>query len=123
MIFRTQISTHSARSSAAFDPTSVADFDGSGNVEEDNVSSRSSVCSTGSSEDEFARLKDERNKERRNRAMQKLVRSVSGNRQSATRSSTELDTETLLLTELAEASRVSILRSERDSRSNETDNV
>lgn len=118
-IFRTQLSTHSARSSAAFDP--VSGYDGCGTVEEDNVSSRSSVCSTVSSDDDFTRLKLERDKERRDRAMKKFVRSVSGNGRTDEPSSLEMDTETLL-NEMAETSKISLQRSDQNSK-NESENV
>ncbi|XP_043283504.1 bestrophin-4 [Venturia canescens] len=118
---RTHLATRSARSSATFDP--VSGYGGSGTAEEDNISSRSSVCSTVSSDDDFTRLKLERDKERRDRAMKKLVRSVSGNQRNEGPSSLELDTETLLLNEMAETSKISLQRSDRNSKNNESDNV
>ncbi|XP_057317885.1 bestrophin-4 [Microplitis mediator] len=89
-----------------------------GNLEEqqqDNISLRSLSSSQGSqnfsnSDDDFTRLKTERIKQRRDKAMRKLVKSIGSSRQaiagSNARSSLELDGETLLLTELAEASKI-----------------
>ncbi|XP_011297701.1 bestrophin-4 [Fopius arisanus] len=104
---RAQVSSDSARLSEAFD------------FGDDNVSIRSSETST-SSDDEFTRLKLERDRQRRDRAMRKLARSVSGTQQDPP-SSMDLD-ETLLLTELGEASRASLRPADR-SKDNETDNI
>ncbi|XP_063979651.1 bestrophin-4-like [Diachasmimorpha longicaudata] len=106
---RAQVSSDSARLSDTFDFGEV-----------DNVSIRSSTTS-GSSDDEFTRLKLERDKQRRDRAIRKLARSVSGN-QPDPPSSMDLD-ETLLLTEMAETSRAAMRPADRGKKTNETDNV
>lgn len=93
---------------------------------QDNISVRSSSSSQGShnfsnSDDDFNRLKSERIKQRRDKAMRKLVKSIGSSRQgisSNIRSSLELDGETLLLTELAEASKFALTSS-----SNKPENV
>ncbi|KAK0083812.1 hypothetical protein PV325_008167 [Microctonus aethiopoides] len=99
----------------------------------DNLSIRSSstTCShvSTSTDDEFTRLKIKRNKQRRNKAMRNLRRSLSGNRQNCSdnvgpTSSMDLDGETLLLAELAEASRVSLTpSSNQHENSSRTNNI
>ncbi|CAD6207118.1 GSCOCG00010121001-RA-CDS [Cotesia congregata] len=87
---------------------------------QDNLSVRSSSSSQGShfsnSDDDFNRLKSERIKQRRDKAMRKLVKSIGSSRQGISgniRSSLELDGETLLLTELAEASKFALTSSNK----------
>ena len=81
------------------------------NEEGDNESIISSNQSTDGSVDEFTRLKSEREKQRRDKAIIKLARSISSNRQSV--GSVEFgDAETLLLSELADASRIAMIPSQ-----------
>uniref|UniRef100_A0A6V7JK97 Bestrophin homolog n=1 Tax=Bracon brevicornis TaxID=1563983 RepID=A0A6V7JK97_9HYME len=87
-------------------------------TEDDNISIRSVSTNSVSSDDEFTRLKLERDKQRRDRAMRRLARSISGQRAA---SSMDLDGETLLLTELAETSRVSM--KPPSDKSNQPDNT
>ncbi|XP_012531904.1 bestrophin-4 isoform X2 [Monomorium pharaonis] len=103
-VFRTQVSTQSMRLSG-FEPASYT-----GSEINDDLPSISSN-SSGSSENatnEFIKLKVERKEQRRNR---RLARSVSGLNESTSRSPPE--SETLLLAELADASR-QCLRNRRD---------
>ncbi|XP_072757298.1 bestrophin-4 isoform X2 [Anoplolepis gracilipes] len=95
---RTQESTQSARSSITFEPAS---YPGTSGINDDVPSSASSSCSSDNSGNEFTKLKLERKKERRNRM---LARNVSG----TFSQSKSPDTETLLLVELADASRRSM---------------
>ncbi|KAK2581959.1 hypothetical protein KPH14_002400 [Odynerus spinipes] len=71
---------------------------------------RSSVCSNSSSDDEFTKLKLERENQRRERAFKRLARSISGHTNVIPAEQTRnlIDNETLLLTELADASRASM---------------
>lgn len=118
--FRPQVSVNnSIGSRVEGSPASDIQIDNpEGNLEEqqqDNISLRSLSSSQGSqnfsnSDDDFTRLKTERIRQRRDKAMRKLVKSIGSSRQaiagSNARSSLELDGETLLLTELAEASKI-----------------
>lgn len=105
-ILKTQESTQSMRS--AFEPAS---YTGSG-INDDLPSTSSSSCSSGDATNEFTKLKIERKEQRRNR---KLARSVSI-QESESRSPP--DPETLLLTELADASR-QCMKSTRDDESDQ----
>ncbi|KAL6438055.1 hypothetical protein ACFW04_004366 [Cataglyphis niger] len=93
---RTQEFAQSTRSSF-YDQS----YPGSG-INDDLPSTSSSSCSSDNADNEFTKLKIERKKERRNR---KLARSVSGQIGTFNQSISSPDTETLLLTELADASR------------------
>lgn len=79
----------------------------------DDLSSTNSSSSSVNSADEFTKLKTERKEQRRNR---KLARSISGQvgAMQDNQSGSPIDAETLLLTELAEASHRSMMGSERD---------
>lgn len=96
----------STRSSGAFDLLSF-----SGGADGDNVSNQSSTTTEGS-DDEFTKLKIEREKQRQEKAKQKIARSISSRNQSYAQLQAldQTDTETLLLTELADASRLSMIR-------------
>ncbi|XP_014605410.1 PREDICTED: bestrophin-4 isoform X2 [Polistes canadensis] len=80
------------------------------------ISPRSSICSANSSsDDEFTKLKVERENQRREKAFRRLARSVSGHTSiipSEARNLTE--NELLLLTELADASRMSLVPKSSD---------
>lgn len=110
------MSTNSARSSTAFDFGEVT-------AEEDNMSLRSTCTSTGSEDDEFTKLKIERDKQRHDRAMRKLARSASENQPVVIGSSVDLSRENFLLGELAETSRISFNPSDRNDKYRESDNV
>lgn len=91
---------------SAFEPAS---YTGSGiNDDLPSISSSSSGSSENAENSEFTKLKIERKEKRRNR---RLARSVSGLNGSESRSPPE--SETLLLTELADASRL-CLKNRRD---------
>ncbi|XP_018406534.1 PREDICTED: bestrophin-4 [Cyphomyrmex costatus] len=98
-ILRTQESTHSMRSSTVYEP--APSYTGSGI--NDDLRSTSSTSSSDVGASEFTKLKTERKEKRRNR---KLTRSASGLNEDESRS--PHDSETLLLTELADASRQSM---------------
>ncbi|XP_018311569.1 bestrophin-4 isoform X1 [Mycetomoellerius zeteki] len=103
-ILRTQESAPSMRSSTTYEP--APSYTGSGlNDDIPSMSSTSSCSDNGTSE--FTKLKTERKERRRN---WKLTRSASGLNENESRSPP--DSETLLLTELADASRRSM--KERD---------
>jgi len=100
-------------SGVVFEPASYTES----GINDDVSSIASSSCSSDTSGNEFKKLKSERKERRRNR---KLVRSfpefslgqigaLIGNQ-----SSSPPESETLLLTELAERSRLSITRSEQE---------
>ncbi|XP_018365720.1 PREDICTED: bestrophin-4 isoform X1 [Trachymyrmex cornetzi] len=102
-ILRTQESAPSMRSSTIYEP--APSYTGSGI--NDDLPSTSSTSSSDNGTSEFTKLKTERKARRRNR---KLTRSASGLNENESRSPP--DSETLLLTELADASRRSM--KERD---------
>lgn len=89
---------------AAFGPAS---YTGSG-INDDLPSTASSSISSDNGDSEFTKLKTERKEKRRNR---RLARSGSGLNENESRSPP--DSETLLLAELADASRL-CLRNRRD---------
>lgn len=98
-ILRTQESAPSMRASAIYEPT--VSYTGSGmNDDLPSTSSSSSISSNENTANEFTKLKTERKEHRRHR---KLVRSVSGLNKDESKSPHE--SETFLLTELAETSR------------------
>ena len=117
---RTQQSTQSARSSIAFEPaTSV----GSGIVD-DLISTASSSCASITDDDEFTKLKTEREKERRSRVVRRLARSTSGNSNLIGAQSTSLlGNEHLLLSEMANTSRISMGHGDPDDKTAETDRL
>lgn len=98
LILRPQESTQSMKSSA-YEPAS---YPGSG-INDDLPSTSSSSSCSSDNVNEFTKLKIERKEQRRNR---RLARSVSGLNGNESRSPP--DSETLLLTELADASRLSM---------------
>ncbi|XP_033212415.1 bestrophin-4-like [Belonocnema kinseyi] len=101
----------SARSSGVYDPVQgfTSDLNEEGGDDESIVSNQS----TDSSVDEFTRLKSERLKERKQKALIKLARSISSNRESV--DSAEFgDTDNLILTELANASRIAMQSAKSD---------
>lgn len=81
----------------------------------DNNGSTRSSSSNGSLDDEFSKLKSEREKQRIDKAMQKLSRSVS-NRATGERSSVDMNDTEILLSELASTSRQSHLPLSSDER-------
>ncbi|XP_011880372.1 PREDICTED: bestrophin-4 isoform X2 [Vollenhovia emeryi] len=101
---RTQASTQSMRSSATYEPAS---YTGSG-INDDLPSTTSSSCSSEGAQSEFTKLKTERKHQRR---IRRLVRSASG--LNGNEPTSPPDSQTLLLTELADASRL-CLRNRRD---------
>ncbi|XP_066603705.1 bestrophin-4-like isoform X2 [Prorops nasuta] len=118
-----QRSTQSARSSIAYDP--VTSYMGT-SADDLGSPENSTNGSNSSSDDEFTKLKLEREKERRDRAMRILGRSgtASGeNLPSAVTGepSTSLDRETMLLAELADASRRSLQPSKNQEQSQKAD--
>ncbi|XP_024944664.1 bestrophin-2 isoform X2 [Cephus cinctus] len=123
--FRVQRPTQSARSSAAFDPGPR--YSSGGVNDTDNISIRSSA-SSGSSDDEFSKLKTEREKQRKDRAMKLLARSVSAQTHVSGHSGSggalldAADSETLL-SELANTSRLSLRLPDHDDRENDSDHV
>ncbi|XP_012261538.1 bestrophin-4 [Athalia rosae] len=101
---RAQRTTQSARSSAAFEPATSYS---SGQVNEaDNISLSSS--STVSSDDEFSKLKTEREKQRRDRTILKLARSISAQTQINQAGRLGAGDSEALLTELGHSSRISL---------------
>lgn len=74
---------------------------------DDMISPRSSICSNSSSDDEFTKMKLERENQRREITGRRFARSISGHTDVAAREQSRnlIDNETLLLTELAETSR------------------
>ena len=117
---RTQQSTQSARSSIAFEPaTSV----GSGIVD-DLISTGSSSCVSTTDDDEFTKLKTEREKERRSRVVRRLARSTSGNSNLIGAQSTSLlGNEHLLLSEMVNTSRLSMAQGDAEDKATETDGL
>lgn len=100
-----QRATQSARSSITYEPTRSY----IGSVVDDLISSRSSSSVSVSSDDEFTKLKTEREKQRRDRVERRLARSISGHTNLISRHSRgSLDNEHLLLSELANTSRLSM---------------
>lgn len=116
---RTQRTTQSARSSIAYEPaTSFVDS----NIGDDLISTRSSSCASINSDDEFTKLKTEREKERRDRVVRRLARSISGPKNLLGGQSTSLsDNEHLLLSELANTSRLSMAQGDHDEKPAESD--
>ncbi|XP_031839863.1 bestrophin-4 isoform X3 [Nomia melanderi] len=110
---RAERTTQSARSSVAYDP--ATSYGGSGLADDELISTRSSSCTSVNSDDEFTKLKTEREKQRRDRVVRRLARSTSGHTNLlGAQSRSVLDTEHLLLSELANTSRMSMEASDRD---------
>ncbi|KOX69683.1 Bestrophin-2 [Melipona quadrifasciata] len=100
-----QRATQSARSSITYEPTRSY----IGSVVDDLISSRSSSSVSVSSDDEFTKLKTERERQRRDRVERRLARSISGHTNLISgHSRGSLDNEHLLLSELANTSRLSM---------------
>lgn len=119
---RTPRPTQSARSSAAFEPGSR--FSSSPVLEADNVSIHSLSSST-TSDDEFSKLKTEREKQRKDRVLMKLARSISAQTQvggQIGRLSSVEDSEALLA-ELANTSRISLRPTDRDDVGNNRNHI
>lgn len=115
--------TRTNRSSVAYDAASSFQSSvngggggGGGGGDDDAFSPRSSVCSNSSSDDEFTKLKLARQRQKREREMKRLARSISGqtNATGSGYARNLMDNETLLLTELADASRASMRPSSSD---------
>ncbi|KOC66844.1 Bestrophin-2 [Habropoda laboriosa] len=119
---RTQRTTQSARSSIAYEPASSYV---SSVMADDLISTRSSSCTSVNSDDEFTKLKTEREKQRRDRIERRLARSTSGqNNLLSGTSRSPLDNEHLLLAELANTSRLSMSQGDHDEKKNiETDRL
>lgn len=85
------------------------------------ISPRSSICSTNSSsDDEFTKLKLERESQRREKAFRRLARSISGHGNIISTEARNLtENEVLLLAELADASRLSLVPRDNDDKENE----
>ncbi|XP_076620326.1 bestrophin-4 isoform X2 [Colletes latitarsis] len=115
---RAERTTQSARSSIAYEPASS--YVGSV-IADDLISTRSSSCASVNSDDEFTKLKTEREKQRRDRVVRRLARSTSGqNNLIGGQSRSPLDTEHLLLSELANASRLSMVQIDGEEKAIET---
>ncbi|CAK9804900.1 Best2 [Anthophora quadrimaculata] len=118
---RTQRTTQSARSSIAYEPASSYVSSG---IADDLISTGSSSCTSVNSDDEFTKLKTEREKQRRDRMERRLARSTSGqNNLLNAISRSPLDSEHLLLAELANTSRLSMAPGDRDEKNVETDRL
>ena len=93
-----------------------------GSVVDDLISSSSSVSVN--SDDEFTKLKTERERQRRDRIEQRLARSTSGHTNLiGGHSRGSLDNEHLLLSELANTSRLSMAQDDRDDKTIESDRL
>ncbi|XP_043528624.1 bestrophin-4 isoform X2 [Frieseomelitta varia] len=112
--------SQSARSSITYEPaTSYV-----GSVVDDLISSRSSSLASVNSDDEFTKLKTERERQRRERIERRLARSISGHTNLISRQSRgSLDNEHLLLSELANTSRLSMARDDSDDKRVESDRL
>ncbi|XP_054000930.1 bestrophin-4-like isoform X1 [Hylaeus anthracinus] len=118
---RAERTTQSARSSIAFEP--ATSYVGSV-IADDLISTGSSSCTSVNSDDEFTKLKTEREKQRRDRVVRRLARSTSGhNNLISGHSRSPLDTENLLLSELANTSRLSMVQIDGDEKSVDTDRL
>ncbi|XP_017756392.1 PREDICTED: bestrophin-4 isoform X2 [Eufriesea mexicana] len=118
---RTQRTTQSARSSITYEP--ATSFMGSGIVD-DLISTRSSSCTSVNSDDEFTKLKTERERQRRDRVVRKLARSTSGhNNLISAHSRSPLDHEHLLLSDMANTSRLSMALVDNDDKIVQSDNL
>ncbi|KAK9300210.1 hypothetical protein QLX08_006986 [Tetragonisca angustula] len=113
-----QRATQSARSSITYEPA----MSYVGSVVDDLISSSSSVSVN--SDDEFTKLKTERERQRRDRIEQRLARSTSGHTNLiGGHSRGSLDNEHLLLSELANTSRLSMAQDDRDDKTIESDRL
>lgn len=115
---RAQRTSQSARSSIAYEPpASYID-----SVVDDLISSDSSSASV-NSDDEFTKLKTEREKQRRDKVERRLARSTSGrNNLISGNSKSSIDNEHLLLSDMANTSRLSMAQGD-DSKTIETDRL
>lgn len=95
------------RSNIAYD-TATSYIDSEANDDLQSIVSSSSSSSS-NAVDEFTKLKTERKKERRSRRLARSISGIAGNQ-----SGSPLDVETLLLTELAEASHQAMMRGNND---------
>ncbi|XP_071569485.1 bestrophin-2 isoform X2 [Temnothorax nylanderi] len=102
-ILRKQESIQSMRSSVTYDLPPPS-YTGSG-INDDLPSTTSSSCSSDNNDSEFTKLKVERKEQRRNR---RLARSANILNESESPPKSPPESETLLLTELADASRLSM---------------
>lgn len=101
----------------------MTSYTGSGFADDELISTRSSSSASVNSDDEFTKLKKEREKQRRDRLVLKLASSTSGHTNVFCGTSRSLlDAEHLLLTELANTSRMSMEASDRDDKM-ETDRL
>lgn len=108
---RTQRTTQSARSSIIYEP--ATSYVGSG-IGSDLISTRTSSCSSINSDDEFSKLKTEREKKRREKIVRRLARSTSGHNNLIDEHSRSFLDEHLLLTDMANTSRLSMMRGESE---------
>ncbi|XP_016920359.1 bestrophin-4 isoform X2 [Apis cerana] len=118
---RTQRTTQSARSSIIYEP--ATSYVGSG-IGSDLISTRTSSCSSINSDDEFSKLKSEREKQRREKIVRRLARSTSGHNNLIDEHSRSSLDEHLLLTDMANTSRLSMMHGDNeDTVVNENDRV
>lgn len=119
--FRTQRTTQSARSSITYEP--ATSYMGSGIVD-DLISTRSSSCTSVNSDDEFTKLKTERERQRRDRIVRKLARSTSRqNNLASAHSRSPLDQDHLLLSDMANTSRLSMALVDNDDKTIESERL
>lgn len=113
-----QESEQSARSSMTFDQTASL-------IGGDIPSTRSSSISSGNSDNEYTKMDTDREDARRQRAIRRLGRSISShtNLVSSTLAEPQLDTENLLLSELANTSKMSMQQQSMAEKGNESDHV
>lgn len=91
---------------------------------DDLITSRSSSSASVNSDDEFTKLKTKREKQRRDRVERRLARSISGHTYLISgQSRGSLDNEHLLLSELANTSRLSMAQNDRDDKTIESDRL
>lgn len=91
---------------------------------DDLISTDTSSCASTTDDDEFTKLKTEREKERRSRVVRRLARSTSGNSNLIGAQSTSLlGNEHLLLSEMANTSRLSMVQGDPDDKAAETDRL
>ncbi|XP_076760036.1 bestrophin-2 [Xylocopa sonorina] len=117
---RTQRTTQSARSSIAYEPaTSYV-----GSIVDDLISTSSSSCTSVNSDDEFMKLKAKREKQRRDKVVQRLARSTSGHTNLiSSYSRSPLENEHLLLSDMVNTSRLSMVHGDHDNKVSESDRL
>lgn len=115
-----QRATQSARSSIIYEPaTSYV-----GSVVDDLISTHSSSSVSINSDDEFTKLKTERERQRRDRVERRPATSISGHTNLISgHSRGSLDNEHLLLSELANTSRLSMAQDDSDNKTIESDRL